>query len=73
MDYEMFKKRLRRYRERSVIAPLSVEMTLNGDYWPPRNQDSMARIQGLISRISQEPSRWESLSSDFEDQAGPDK
>ena len=69
----MCKGRLHRYLERSVAAPLSVEITLKADYWPPRNKDSMARIQSLIKIISQELSRWESLLIDFADEERLDK
>ncbi len=72
-DFEMCKRRLHRYLERSVAAPLSVEITLDTDYWPPLNEDSMARIQSLIALISQELSRWEGLSINFEDEEGLDK
>ena len=71
--YEMCKSRIHRYLERSVAAPLSVEIILDNDYWPPVDKDSMARIQSLISLISQELSRWESLSINFEDEEGVDK
>src|SRR5258706_2590219 len=72
-DFAMCKRRLHRYLERSVAAPLSVEITLDTDYWPPLDEDSMARIQSLIALISQELSRWESLSISFEDEEGLDK
>ena len=66
LDYELCKRRLHRYLERSVAAPLSIEITLNTDFWPPHHNESMARIQSLIACISQELSRWASLSIDFE-------
>ena len=71
--YEMCKRRLHRYLERSVATPLSVEIILDNDHWPPLDKDSMARIQSLIALISQELSRWESLSINFEDEEGLDK
>ena len=72
-DYEMRKRHLRRYLERSVAAPLSVEIYLKANHWPPRDKDSMAQIQSLIALISQELSRWESLLIDFEEEEGLDR
>ncbi len=67
-EYEMCKTRLQRYLRRSVAVPLSVEITLDTNYWPPHRDISIAQIRSLIMRISQEISRWESLSIDFKDQ-----
>ena len=35
-DYEMHKSRVQLYLQRSLAVPLSVEMTLNTNAWPPR-------------------------------------
>ena len=72
-DYGMCKKHLQRYLQRSVAAPLSVEITLIADDWPPPNKVCMARVQSLITLISQDLSRWESLSIDFEEEEGVDR
>ena len=67
-DYEMRKSRLQRYLQRSVAVPLSVEITLKADNWPPDDRVSKKRIKTLIALTSQELSRWESLSIDFQDE-----
>ena len=71
--YKRCKSRLHCYLERSVTAPLSIEITLDADYWPPCDETAMARVRSLIALVSQEISRWESLSIDLEDEEGLDK
>jgi hypothetical protein len=71
--YQYSQRRLCRYLKRSVAAPLSVEISLTSDVWPPANPTSIAQIQDLIALTAQEISRWETLSINFEEVEEPER